>query len=88
VTNRNVKEEITERITNSGQFYHLVRNILWKWEMPKKGEFTTCHVNVCSRNLDMGQGRYQQTNNSRDGILRSVEGKNTWERIRNKKFRI
>jgi hypothetical protein len=52
--------------------------------MPKKGKFTTCHVNVCSRNLDMDQGRYQQTNNSRDGILRSVEGKSKWERIKKK----
>jgi hypothetical protein len=36
VTKVNVKEEITERITNSGEFYQLVRNILWKWEMLKR----------------------------------------------------
>jgi hypothetical protein len=38
VTNGSVKEENTKRITNSENVYHLVMDILWKQEMPKKGK--------------------------------------------------
>jgi hypothetical protein len=34
MTNGSLKEEITERTKNAGK---LLSNILWKWEMPKKG---------------------------------------------------
>jgi hypothetical protein len=36
VANGRVKEEITEEIKNAGSFYHLVRDVLWKWEHIKK----------------------------------------------------
>jgi hypothetical protein len=38
MTNENVKEETAEKINNSRKFYHLVRDIFWKWRMPKKGK--------------------------------------------------
>jgi hypothetical protein len=38
VTNGSVKEEITERLKMQKKSYQLVREILWKWEMPKKGK--------------------------------------------------
>jgi hypothetical protein len=37
VANETVKEDITEGIKNSGKFYQLLRDILWKCEMSKKG---------------------------------------------------
>jgi hypothetical protein len=37
VTNGTIKEEITERIKNTGSFCQLVRDILWTWEMCEKG---------------------------------------------------
>jgi hypothetical protein len=39
VTNRSVNVEITERIENVGQFYRIVRDILWKSEMSDKGKY-------------------------------------------------
>jgi hypothetical protein len=38
VTNRGIKEEITERIKNVGNYYQFVRVIFWKWKVPKKGK--------------------------------------------------
>jgi hypothetical protein len=33
--NGSVKKEATERIKNAENFHQLVRDILWKWKMPK-----------------------------------------------------
>jgi hypothetical protein len=61
--NGSVKEDITERIKNAGKCYQLVRGILWKQEMHKKGKTYVylklhVHIKLQSRNSDMDQGRY------------------------------
>jgi hypothetical protein len=35
VTNGNVTEQITKRIKKAWNLYQLVRDMLWKWEIPK-----------------------------------------------------
>jgi hypothetical protein len=46
VTNEKVQKEIAERTKTSGKYYQLVKDIIWKWEMPKGKIFLlkSCYV--------------------------------------------
>jgi hypothetical protein len=48
VTNGSIKEEITERIKNAVNSYQLLRHILWKWEMLKRGKICLLKVTACT----------------------------------------
>jgi hypothetical protein len=63
VTNESVKEEITQRIKNAGILYHAMMDMLWKWEIPKKGKiclFKSYYMPILTYGVDTGhdQGRY------------------------------
>jgi hypothetical protein len=62
VTNARVREAITERIKNAGKLYLLVRDKLWKWNIPKTGKmclYKTYYEVILENGSDIRTGQRQ-----------------------------
>jgi hypothetical protein len=63
VTNGSVKRRNYRKNKYVEKFYQLVKDIIWKFQMPKKRKICPfkkllhAHINICS-NFDMHKGRY------------------------------